>query len=137
MDNLEHETDLVHDPLNGHEYVNNSNDVSVIDDDVIIAQGDADESETAFRKEQDFPLIRDGQDFPLIRNEEDFPHIRDEQDFPLIRDKEFTSMSPTTEEADHPFQYSSDTSDLRLIVEGKPLYVSRVVLSLISPVLKR
>ena len=37
----------------------------------------------------------------------------------------------------HPFKHSNDTSDLRLMVEGKPLYVSRVVLSLVSPVLKR
>lgn len=109
MDNLQHETDHVQDPLNVHGYANNSNDVSVIDDDVT-TQEDADENGAAFR------------------NEQEFPHIRD---------KDFTSVSPTTEEADHPFQYSSDTSDLRLIVEGKPLYVSRVVLSLISPVLKR
>lgn len=38
---------------------------------------------------------------------------------------------------DHPFKSSNDTSDLRLLVEGRPLYVSRVVLSLVSPVLKR
>lgn len=37
----------------------------------------------------------------------------------------------------HTFKYSNDTSDLRLLVEGKPLYVSRVILSLVSPVFKR
>lgn len=52
-------------------------------------------------------------------------------------DNGFASLNPTIEEAEHPFQYSNDTSDLRLIVDGRPLYVSRVVLSLISPVLKR
>jgi hypothetical protein len=41
------------------------------------------------------------------------------------------------EELDAHFKYSNDTSDLRLIVERKPLYVSRVVLSLVSPVMKR
>ena len=52
-------------------------------------------------------------------------------------DKDFTAIGSGLEEAEHPFQYSNDTSDLRLILEGKPLYVSRVVLSLVSPVLKR
>lgn len=46
------------------------------------------------------------------------------------------STSPV-EKFEHPFSYSNDTSDLRLLVEGRPLYVSRVVLSLVSPVLKR
>ena len=51
--------------------------------------------------------------------------------------KDFNVIGQGLEEVEHPFQYSNDTSDLRLIVEGKPLYVSRVVLSLVSPVLKR
>lgn len=34
------------------------------------------------------------------------------------------------------FLQASDTSDMRLVVDGRPLYVSRVVLSLISPVFK-
>ncbi|KAL4223150.1 hypothetical protein ACF0H5_016622 [Mactra antiquata] len=37
---------------------------------------------------------------------------------------------------EHPFSCPNETSDLRLLVEGKPLYVSRVVLSLVSPILK-
>ena len=41
------------------------------------------------------------------------------------------------DELDIHFKYSNDTSDLRLIVERKPLYVSRVVLSLVSPIMKR
>lgn len=51
--------------------------------------------------------------------------------------KAFNPVSPTGDEAEHPFLYSNDMSDLRLIVEGRPLYVSRVVLSLVSPVFKR
>lgn len=34
------------------------------------------------------------------------------------------------------FSRAADTSDMRLIVDGKPLYVSRLVLSIISPVFK-
>lgn len=34
------------------------------------------------------------------------------------------------------FSRATDTSDMRLIVDGKPLYVSRLVLSIISPVFK-
>lgn len=44
--------------------------------------------------------------------------------------------SKETDVIDHPFKQSNETSDLRLVVEGRPLYVSRVVLSLVSPVLK-
>jgi len=40
-------------------------------------------------------------------------------------------------ESDHPFRHPSETSDLRLMVEGCPLYVSKVVLSLVSPVFNR
>ena len=46
------------------------------------------------------------------------------------------TISPV-EEHDRTFQHSNDTSDLRLIVEGKSLYVSKVVLALVSLVLKR
>ncbi|XP_060070467.1 uncharacterized protein LOC132550422 [Ylistrum balloti] len=35
------------------------------------------------------------------------------------------------------FLQANDTSDLRLVCGGKPLYVSRIVLSIISPVLKQ
>ena len=110
MENLQQEIGLVQDHLNAHEYANNSNDVSVVDDDVSTTQGYADENDAI---------------------------LRNKQEFPKIREEEYTSISPTPEDAGHPFQFSSDTSDLRLIVEGRPLYVSRIVLSLISPVLKR
>ncbi|XP_045178703.1 BTB and MATH domain-containing protein 38-like [Mercenaria mercenaria] len=57
-----------------------------------------------------------------------------------IADGEKSLAKMATEDAgnhsDHHFKYSNDTSDLRLIVERKPLYVSRVVLSLVSPIMK-
>ncbi|KAH3753587.1 BTB and MATH domain-containing protein 36-like [Dreissena polymorpha] len=46
------------------------------------------------------------------------------------------SIKPA-DDFDNPFKLADDTSDLRLIVEGRPLYVSKVVLTLISPVFKR
>ncbi|KAJ8319905.1 hypothetical protein KUTeg_001492 [Tegillarca granosa] len=45
------------------------------------------------------------------------------------------SISSTDDRAST-FLQASDTSDMRLVVDGRPLYVSRVVLSLISPVFK-
>lgn len=53
------------------------------------------------------------------------------------KELESLTLKDADEDSDHPFKYSNDTSDLRLMVEGKPLYVSRVVLSLVSPVMKR
>lgn len=47
-----------------------------------------------------------------------------------------SASSVLSHEGTHPFARASDTSDMRLIVEGKPLYVSRLVLSIISPVFK-
>lgn len=47
------------------------------------------------------------------------------------------ARADVADDVDHPFKHSNETADLRLIVEGRPLYVSRILLSLISPVLKR
>ncbi|CAG2219230.1 unnamed protein product [Mytilus edulis] len=46
------------------------------------------------------------------------------------------SSSLSHESVSNAFSRATDTSDMRLIVEGKPLYVSRLVLSIISPVFK-
>lgn len=54
----------------------------------------------------------------------------EEMNYDNETEKYFESMAAS-------FMQANDTSDLRLVCEGKPLYVSRIVLSIISPVLKQ
>lgn len=46
------------------------------------------------------------------------------------------SLTEKSRNSPRTFFQANDTSDLRLSVEGKPLYVSRILLSIVSPVLK-
>ncbi|KAK3082875.1 hypothetical protein FSP39_007730 [Pinctada imbricata] len=47
-----------------------------------------------------------------------------------------TEMNQEKDGDERNFLEANDTSDLRLIVEGKSLYVSRILLSVVSPILK-
>nr|XP_022328166.1 uncharacterized protein LOC111127328 [Crassostrea virginica] len=62
------------------------------------------------------------------RDLDDSPGLKRASKIQFLTEKSRTS--PRT------FFQANDTSDLRLSVEGKPLYVSRVLLSIVSPVLK-
>lgn len=62
------------------------------------------------------------------RDLDDSPGLKRASKIQFLTEKSRTS--PRT------FFQANDTSDLRLSVEGKPLYVSRILLSIVSPVLK-
>ncbi|WAR10897.1 hypothetical protein MAR_035973 [Mya arenaria] len=74
-----------------------------------------------------------------VRQEPDIQHKSEDDDTSAPEDKNVPEMAHAQSlcELDHPFRHPNETSDLRLIVEGRPLYVSKVVLSLVSPVFKR
>lgn len=52
------------------------------------------------------------------------------------RTSSIQSLTEKSRNSPRTFFQANDTSDLRLSVEGKPLYVSRILLSIVSPVLK-
>lgn len=54
----------------------------------------------------------------------------------VTRTSSIQSLTEKSRNSPRTFFQANDTSDLRLSVEGKPLYVSRILLSIVSPVLK-
>lgn len=54
----------------------------------------------------------------------------------VTRASSIQSLTEMSRNSPRTFFQANDTSDLRLSVEGKPLYVSRILLSIVSPVLK-
>lgn len=71
---------------------------------------------------------------------EDFTTRRTDDDFgDSPRERRASNVQCRSEKARRSartFFQANDTSDLRLSVKGKPLYVSRILLSIVSPVLK-
>ncbi|XP_021344118.1 uncharacterized protein LOC110443998, partial [Mizuhopecten yessoensis] len=77
---------------------------------------------------------KDGAPEKLTRTQKDGQNTKDREMDYVNKD---TESEKEMESIAASFLQANDTSDLRLVCEGKPLYVSRIVLSIVSPVLKQ